>query len=173
MRAVLDDAAPVALGLERAGTLEKIASGIFSRAAMPTPVDVTKEALAHLEEAGADAVPCAGGGATIGLGRALAFRIPLAQVALPTTYTGSTCTSILGQMEHGVKTMMKGDALRPGLVIYDAEPVVSLPPAMKVTSELKPMGQAVEALDAPDGTNASDALAPNGLAACTVVFAEP
>ncbi len=153
------------LGLEVAESLGDLAAGIFSKAAMHTPTDITQEALAHYKEAGANAVLAAGGGSTIGLGKALALRTSVVQIALPTTYAGSECTPILGQTENGVKTTMKDPALRPGTVLYDAELVAGLPIPMTITSALNAMAHAVEALYAPDRSPATDALAIDGLRA--------
>ncbi len=153
------------LGLELAEALGPMAAGIFSKAAMHTPTDVTEEALAHLQEAGADSVLSAGGGSTIGLGKALALRTDIVQIALPTTYAGSECTPILGQTENGVKTTMSDPRLRPDIVLYDPELVATLPVPMTITSALNAMAHAVEALFAKDRTDASTALALNGLEA--------
>ena len=54
------------LGFELASKLGGRAAGIFSKAAMHTPVDVTLEALEHLNALKADAVLSAGGGSTVG-----------------------------------------------------------------------------------------------------------
>lgn len=153
------------LGLELAETLGSMAAGIFSKAAMHTPTDVTEEALLHLQDSGADAVLSAGGGSTIGLGKAIALRTDITQIALPTTYAGSECTPILGQTENGVKTTMKDPKLRPGVVLYDAELVATLPVAMTVTSALNAMAHAVEALYAKDRSAAATTLALDGMAA--------
>lgn len=153
------------LGAELMNALGDMATGIFSNATMHTPTDVTEQAMVHLEQMGADAVLSAGGGSTIGLGKALALRKPLLQIAVPTTYAGSECTPILGQTEDGIKTTMRDDKLRPLLVIYDSELVVGLPTTMTVTSALNAMAHAVEALYAKDRSAESDALALQGLAA--------
>lgn len=153
------------LGLELAETLGDRAAGIFSKATMHTPVSVTEEALAHLQDARADAVLAAGGGSTIGLGKALALRTPLTQIALPTTYAGSECTPILGQTENSVKTTLTDPKLRPGVVLYDSELVATLPAGMTTTSALNAMAHAVEALYAQDRTQQTDALALEGLSA--------
>ena len=116
------------LGLELAEALGAMAAGIFCKAAMHTPTDVTEEALAHLTEARADSVLAAGGGSTIGLGKALALRADILQIALPTTYAGSECTPILGQTADGVKTTMSDPKLRPGIVLYDPALVAGGPP---------------------------------------------
>ena len=151
------------LGHELAAQLGHRAAGMFCRAAMHTPVEVSAEAQRHLEGIGADTVLSAGGGSTIGLGKALALRCGVRQIALPTTYAGSECTPILGQTENGVKTTMKDARLRPNVVLYDPELVATLPVAMTVTSALNAMAHAVEALYAQDRTESATELAILGL----------
>ena len=87
------------MAMELASELGVQAAGIFSKAMMHTPVDVTEEALAHAMSVGADSVVSVGGGSTIGLGKALALRTGFVQVVVPTTYAGSEATPILGQTE--------------------------------------------------------------------------
>ena len=151
------------LGLELAAQLGAKAAGVFCRAAIHTPVEVTEEALAHLQDVGADTVLAAGGGSTIGLGKALALRSGVTQIALPTTYAGSECTPILGQTENGVKTTVNDSNLRPAAVLYDPELVATLPVPMTVTSTLNAMAHAVEALYAQDRNPQSTELALTGL----------
>jgi hypothetical protein len=57
--------------------------------------------------AAVDCVIAFGGGSTIGLAKAIAWRTDLPQIAVPTTYAGSEVTNILGQTENGVKTTLK------------------------------------------------------------------
>ncbi|WP_420006434.1 maleylacetate reductase [Arenibacterium sp. LLYu02] len=147
------------LGLDLAAQLGTRTAGVFCRAAMHTPVSVTEEAVAHLNEVGADAVLSAGGGSTIGLGKALALRTGVTQIALPTTYAGSECTPILGQTENGVKTTMRDEKLRPAMVLYDPELVATLPIPMTVTSALNAMAHSVEGLYARDRTPEATELA--------------
>ena len=167
----------VDLGMELASALGDMAAGIFSKAAMHTPVEVTAEALEHLTATGADSVLAAGGGSTIGLGKALALRTDVLQIALPTTYAGSDCTPILGQTESGVKTTFSDTKLRPDLVLYDAELVATLPVALTVTSALNAMAHAVEALYAQDRSDEDSRLAIEGLdtfrSALPAVLADP
>lgn len=153
------------LGLEIAETLGSMAAGVFSKATMHTPTHVTEEALAHLRQSGADSVLSVGGGSTIGLGKALVLHTGVTHLALPTTYAGSECTPILGQTENGIKTTMSDPKLRPGIVLYDAELVATLPAAMTITSALNAMAHAVEALYAKDRTEAATKLALEGIAA--------
>lgn len=153
------------LGLELAEALGTSAAGVFSKATMHTPTDVTEDALAHLRDVKADSVLSVGGGSTIGLGKALVLHSDVGHIALPTTYAGSECTPILGQTEKGVKTTISDSKLRPDIVLYDAELVATLPAAMTITSALNAMAHAVEALYAKDRTEASTQLALEGIAA--------
>lgn len=140
-------------------------AGVHSRAAMHTPVDVTTGALRHAAELAADGLIALGGGSTIGLGKALALRTGLPQIAIPTTYAGSEATPILGQTENGIKTTLTDPAVLPDMILYDPELVVTLPPAMTVTSALNAMAHAAEALYAADRSAASTAQAIEGLQA--------
>lgn len=130
--------------------LGELGVGVYSEAAMHTPVAVTEQAIAVYAEVGADCVVALGGGSTIGLGKAIAYRNGAPQVVVPTTYAGSEVTPILGQTENGVKTTVKGDSILPNVVIYDANLTLGLPVAMSVTSGLNAMAHAVEGLYAKE-----------------------
>ena len=149
--------------LETAEALGPLAASLYTCAAQHTPVDVTEDALELLKTAEADCLVAVGGGSTIGLGKALAYRTDLPQIAIPTTYAGSEATPILGQTEGGVKTTLTDPKVRPETIIYDPELVATLPPAMTVTSALNAMAHAVEALYARDRDPLSTALAAQGL----------
>ena len=153
------------LAEELAGLIGTDAAGIFAGAAMHTPVDVTEAAMARLAELGADALIAVGGGSTVGLGKALALRTGLPQVAVPTTYAGSEATPVLGQTENGTKTTLTDWAVRPGAVLYDPELVATLPPAMSATSGLNAMAHAVEALYGRGRDEETDRIAMEGLRA--------
>ncbi len=140
-------------------------AGIYSRAAMHTPVDVTNDALCHAQDIRADCLISLGGGSTTGLGKALALRTDLAQIVIPTTYAGSEATPILGQTENGLKTTLTDPKVLPEVVLYDPELVVTLPPALSVTSGLNAMAHAAEALYAQDRTQATTQMALDGLRA--------
>lgn len=151
------------MAMELAATLGSRAAGVFTKAAMHTPVPVTEEALAHARAIGADSVVAIGGGSTIGLGKALALRTDMAQVAIPTTYAGSEATPILGQTNGGVKTTLTDGKVLPEVILYDPELVVSLPLKMSVTSSLNAVAHAAEALYAQDRSDKSTELAIEGL----------
>ncbi len=151
--------------LEIAEHLGELAAGVFCKAAMHTPVDVTEAAMIHVAETGADCVVAIGGGSTTGLGKAIAYRTDLPQIVIPTTYAGSECTPILGQTENGVKTTLSDPKVLPEVILYDSELVKTLPVSMTVTSALNAMAHAAEALYATDRTPETIAMAIDGLKA--------
>ena len=151
--------------LEIAETLGELAVGVFCKAAMHTPVDVTQQALVHVKEVGADCLIAIGGGSTTGLGKAIAYRTDLPQITIPTTYAGSEATPILGQTEDGIKTTLSDPRVLPEVILYDPSLVKTLPVAMTVTSALNAMAHAAEALYATDRTPETTQLAVQGLKA--------
>ena len=128
-----------------ARTLGAMTVGIFNRAAMHTPVDVTEEAVQVATRLEADCVVSMGGGSTTGLGKAIALRTDLAQLAIPTTYAGSEATPILGETAGGKKTTQRDPRLLPDVIIYDVELTLTLPVQLSVTSGLNAIAHAVEA----------------------------
>lgn len=151
--------------LEAAEWLGPLAAGVFCKAAMHTPVEITEEALVYLKQLGADCLIAIGGGSTTGLAKALAYRTDLPQIVIPTTYAGSEATSILGQTEVGIKTTLKDPKVQPEVILYDPELLTTLPRQMSVTSALNAMAHAAEGLYSPDRTNDTDELAIDGLRA--------
>ncbi|WEZ86262.1 maleylacetate reductase (plasmid) [Rhizobium sp. 32-5/1] len=148
-----------------ASALGELAVGVFSRAVMHTPVKVTADALSVFNETGADCVVSLGGGSTIGLGKAIAFRNNAPQLVVATTYAGSEVTPILGQTENGIKTTIRTSSVLPKTVIYDPELTFDLPVTMSVTSGLNAMAHAIEGLYAQDRNPIASLLAMEGLAA--------
>ncbi len=153
------------IAMDVAAGLNGSVAGVFTCAAMHTPVDVTTSALEHAREINADCLVAVGGGSTTGLGKALALRTDMPQIVIPTTYAGSEATPILGQTENGVKTTLTDAKVLPEVILYDPDLTLSLPIGMTVTSGLNAMAHASEALYAQDRTLDSSALAANGLRA--------
>ncbi|MBL4597907.1 MAG: maleylacetate reductase [Rhizobiaceae bacterium] len=152
-----------AQGTEIADALGNKACGLFANATMHTPVEVTAEAMKVATDTGADVVVAIGGGSTIGLAKAIAYRTDLPQIVVPTTYAGSEATSVLGQMENGTKQTLKSPRVQPEVVIYDPELVMTLPANMTVTSGLNAMAHAIEALYSQDANPLSNELALAGI----------
>ena len=126
-------------------------AGLFAGAAMHTPVEVTEEAMAVVKESGAEATVAFGGGSTIGLGKAIALRTGLPQLAIPTTFAGSEMTPILGQTEAGRKTTLRDPKVLPQAVIYDPDLVATLPAFIAGPSGMNAIAHAIEALYAESG----------------------
>ena len=136
--------------------------GVYAKAQMHTPVKVTEAAMQVIKEQNVDCVVALGGGSTIGLAKAIAYRTDLPQIAIPTTYAGSEVTPILGQTENNVKTTLRSAKVLPEVVIYDPEFTYSLPQAMSITSGINAIAHAVEALYAEDRNPVSSMLAAEG-----------
>ncbi len=154
-----------ATALEFAESIGSLAAGVFTRAAMHTPVDVSEDAVAHAKSVEADCLISVGGGSTTGLGKAIAFRTDLPQIVVPTTYAGSEATPILGQTADGKKTTLSDTRVQPEVIIYDPELIATLPVPMTVTSALNAMAHAAEALYARDRNPLSTTLATEGIEA--------
>ena len=140
-------------------------AGVFSEAAMHTPVAVTEHALARAKELHADSVVSVGGDSTTGLGKAIASRTGLPHLVLPTTYAGSEVTPVLGETAAGEKVTRSGPEILPDTVIYDVELTLTLPWAMTVTSAVNAMAHSVEALYSHDRSEESDRMALDSIAA--------
>ncbi|MBS0505981.1 MAG: maleylacetate reductase [Proteobacteria bacterium] len=157
--------------------LGPLSAGVFAEAAMHTPVAVTARAMAAFDAAGADCVVALGGGSTIGLGKAIAYRNDAPQVVVATTYAGSEVTPILGQTEDGVKTTVRDPKILPEVVIYDPDLTLGLPVAMSVTSGLNAMAHALEAVYARDRNPVASLMAVEGVralqGALPVIVADP
>jgi maleylacetate reductase len=133
-----------------AASLGPLAAGTFTQAAMHTPTDVTERALRQAQECGADCTIAFGGGSSTGLGKAIALRTDLTQIAVPTTYAGSEVTPIIGETKDGVKVTQRTLKVLPEIVIYDVDFTLSLPQRLTVTSGTNAIAHAVEALYAED-----------------------
>jgi alcohol dehydrogenase class IV len=137
----------------------------FGGAAMHTPVEVTEQAMEVVRSARIDGTIALGGGSTIGLGKAIALRTGLPQIAIPTTYAGSEMTPIIGQTEGQRKTTQSAPQVLPKAVIYDVDLTMSLPLEMSVSSGFNAMAHSVEGLYARDGNPVMELLAADAIRA--------
>ena len=124
---------------------------------MHTPVEVTERALENI--GGADGLVSLGGGSAIGLGKALALRMGVPHIAIPTTYSGSEISPILGQTREGKKTTIRDKRVVPQAVIYDVALTLSLPLDVTASSGFNAMAHAFEALYALDRSPETDRIA--------------
>jgi alcohol dehydrogenase class IV len=130
--------------------LAPLGAGIFSGAAMHTPAEVTEAALREYERLGGDCLVAIGGGSTIGLAKAIAWRTDAPQLVIPTTYSGSEVTTVFGETSGGAKRTQRSPKVLPEAVIYDLELTLGLPARISATSGMNAMAHAVEALYAKD-----------------------
>jgi maleylacetate reductase len=126
---------------------------------------VTERALVALRECRADCIVALGGGSPIGLGKALALRTDMLQIAVPTTYAGSEATPVLGETRDNIKTTQRSPAILPEMILYDVELSLTLPPSISAASGLNAIAHAVEALYAQDANPLTSSLAVQGIQA--------
>src|ERR1700692_1965249 len=146
-------------------TLGSLAVAYFCDATMHTPVDVTERAMHLVRAEPIDVVVALGGGWTIGLGKAIALRSDVPQIAIPTTYAGSEMTPILGQTENGRKTTQRSAKVMPRAVIYDVELTLGLPVGLSGTSGINAIAHAAEGLYAQDSNPVMQLIAEEGIRA--------
>lgn len=120
--------------------------GVLPLAVMHVPVEVAAEAVTRAIGMGADGLVAVGGGSAIGLAKAIAHAIGLPILAVPTTYSGSEMTPVVGTTDAGEKRTVRDERVRPRTVIYDPGLTLNLPIAVSMTSGLNGMAHAVEAL---------------------------
>ena len=135
----------------------------YDNATMHSPIEITEEALKLTSKNNSDCIISFGGGSSIGLSKAIALRTGLPQIAVPTTYSGSEVTSILGQTEKGVKTTIKDTNILPNFVIYDPHLTLSLPTKFSVTSGLNAIAHAAEGLYAKDANPITNFMSIEGM----------
>ncbi|KAF3482918.1 uncharacterized protein GIQ15_02242 [Arthroderma uncinatum] len=147
-------------------------AGAFNDAVMHIPTHITEKALAYAQEQDADSIISIGGGSVIGLGKAISFRTGLPHICIPTTYSGSEMTPILGETVNGVKNTKTDPKILPGTVIYDVDLTMSLPASLSATSGVNAIAHAVEALYARNGNPIVKLLAREGIKSLSTALPE-
>lgn len=152
-------------GRDLAGLLGPLAAGLFTEAAMHTPVEITERAMKVVGDLGADCTVALGGGSTTGLGKAIALRTDLPQIVIPTTYAGSEATPILGETRDGVKTTQRSAKILPEVIVYDVDLTLTLPAGLSATSGMNAIAHAVEGLYTQDANPIVSLMAEEGIRA--------
>ncbi len=140
-------------------------AGIFDGAVMHVPIETARDARAAAARLGADSLVAIGGGSTIGVAKAIALERALPILAIPTTYSGSEATSVVGITEAGLKTTRKDARVLPKTVIYDPALTLDLPLQVSVPSGINAIAHAAEALYSADANPITDLMAREGIAA--------
>jgi alcohol dehydrogenase class IV len=140
-------------------------AGVFQNATMHTPTHITEQAVRMLKDTSADCVISVGGGSVVGLGKAVSIRTGVPHLTIPTTYSGSEMTPILGETHEGRKTTRSDKGILPATVIYDVDLTMSLPPPTCVVSGVNAIAHAIEALYAKNTNPIISLLACEGVKA--------
>ena len=148
-----------------ADRLDGLSVGLFTEAAMHTPVEITERAMLVVRDLGADCTVALGGGSTTGLGKAIALRTDLPQIVIPTTYAGSEATPILGETRDGLKTTQRSLKILPEVILYDVDLTLTLPVGLSATSGMNAIAHAVEGLYTQDANPLVSLMAEEGIRA--------
>jgi alcohol dehydrogenase class IV len=140
-------------------------AGVFPNATMHTPTHITEQAVRMLKDTSADCVVSVGGGSVVGLGKAVSIRTGVPHLTIPTTYSGSEMTPILGETHKGRKTTRSDKGILPATVIYDVDLTMFLPPPTCVVSGMNAIAHAIEALYAKNTNPIISLLAWDGVKA--------
>ena len=90
------------------------------------PQAVAEAGLGAARDRKADGLVAVGGGAAIGLAKAIALATGLPILAVPTTYSGSEATPIWGTTEGDRKTTGRDPRVVPRTILYDPELTLGL-----------------------------------------------
>lgn len=113
------------------------------------PQNVVNEATELARGAHCDLLLPIGGGSAIGIAKAVALHTGLPIVAMPTTYSGSEVTPVVGITTDGIKTTVTDSRILPKSVIYDTELTKSLSKEITFTSSYNAIAHAVGAMHTP------------------------
>jgi len=155
----------VGLGERVHQILKDKSAGVYGQAQMHVPIEVARKAREYAKQVGADCVVAAGGGSTIGLGKAIALESSVPVIAIPTTYAGSEMTPIYGITEDGLKKTGRDPRVLPKTVLYDPDLSMGLPLGMSIVSGMNAIAHAAEGLYAKDGNPVMSLMAEEGIRA--------
>ncbi|HWX85458.1 MAG TPA: maleylacetate reductase [Xanthobacteraceae bacterium] len=136
----------VRLGQKVSALLGPRAAGLHAQAVVHVPKAVAEAGLAAARETKADGVIAVGGGSAIGLAKAIALETGLPILAIPTTYSGSEATPIIGMTDGERKITGRDIKVVPRTIIYDPDLTLGLPAAVSASSGLNAIAHCVEAL---------------------------
>lgn len=148
-----------------ADLIEQRCAGIFDQAVMHVPIETVSAAQAVAKSLDVDCTVSIGGGSTTGLGKALALKSDLPNIAIPTTYAGSEMTNVWGITQDARKTTGRDHKVLPTFTIYDPELTLQLPAFISGPSGINAMAQAVVNATSPRPNPIISALALDGIRA--------
>jgi maleylacetate reductase len=151
------------LGQRIVGLLGARAAGLHAGAVVHVPRAVAEAGVKAAREQQADGLVAVGGGAAIGLAKAIALQLGLQIVAVPTTYSGSEATPIYGTTDGERKITGRDAKALPRTIVYDPELTLALPPAVSAASGMNAIAHCVEGVWVPDRTPVTMALAADAI----------
>ena len=135
------------------------AAGLHAQAVIHVPKSVAEAGLAAARAAKADCLVAVGGGAAVGLAKAIARATGLPILAVPTTYSGSEATPIFGMTDGERKITGRDANILPRVIVYDPDLTLGLPPAVSAASGMNAIAHCVEAFWVDTRTPVTVALA--------------
>lgn len=145
--------------------LAGISVEVFQEAEAHVPEDVVALADDALQKTRAEAIIALGGGAAIGLGKALRLTHDLPFAAIPTTYAGSELTRIWGMSGRAgaagraTKRTGRDERVRPDVVVHDLRFTRTAPKRLTITSLMNALAHPVSALSTETLSAADEARA--------------
>jgi maleylacetate reductase len=146
------------LGKKMADLLGARSAGLHAQAVVHVPKAVAAAGLAAALETKADGLVAVGGGAAIGLAKAIARETGLPILAVPTTYSGSEATSIFGVTDGARKVTGRDIKVLPRTILYDPDLTLELPAAVSAASGMNAIAHCVESFWADGRTPVTQAL---------------
>lgn len=121
--------------------------GHFDRVVAHTPAPLVAEIAQLARDRGVDVAVAIGGGGAVGLAKTTALEVDgVRVVAVPTTYSGSEQTPLVGITRDGVKRVVRDGRVLPRTVIYDPALLADVPAAVAGPSGMNALAHCVEAL---------------------------
>ena len=151
------------LGARVRDILGRRATGLHAEAVVHVPRAVAEAGVAAARETQADGLVAVGGGAAIGLAKAIVLQLPLPILAVPTTYSGSEATPLFGTTDGERKITGSDVRVVPRTIIYDPDLTLGLPAPISAASGMNAVAHAVEALWIATRTPVNVALATEAL----------
>lgn len=151
------------LGARAAELIGRRCAGLHAEAVVHVPQPVAAAAIARAERVRADGLIAVGGGAAIGLAKAVAIALGLPILAVPTTYSGSEASPIAGTTDGERKITVRDPRALPRAILYDPELTRALPAAVSAASGLNAIAHCVDGLWIAERTPVSVAMASEAL----------
>ncbi len=134
------------LGKKVSDLLGARAVALHAQAVIHVPKPVVDGGLKATHDTKADGLVVVGGGSAIGLAKAIALQTGLPILAVPTTYSGSEATPILGMTDGERKITVRDAKVVPRTILYDPDLTLGLPAAVSAASGMNAIAHCVEAL---------------------------